>query len=172
MSTPHVPPWPFEPARVTRAFAALAERGFTAPDEKARALLAGAFGNSGFLVRLGLRETQTLSDYFTGGPDAIVKAACALALAPASDEAQTMAKLRLAKRRAALAIALADIGGAWDFAQVTGALTGLADACVKGALAVSAGAHGGAAKSCAAGWRGAGKRHRPYHPGDGKIRRP
>ncbi len=134
MSTPHVPPWPFEPARVTRAFAALAERGFTAPDEKARALLAGAFGNSGFLVRLGLRETQTLSDYFTGGPDAIVKAACALALAPASDEAQTMAKLRLAKRRAALAIALADIGGAWDFAQVTGALTGLADACVKGAL--------------------------------------
>src|SRR5450631_4397217 len=91
MSALHIPPLPFEPARVTRAFAALAERGFTPPDEKARALLAGAFGNSGFLVRLALRETQTLADYFAGGPDAIVQAACALALAPATDEAQTMA---------------------------------------------------------------------------------
>jgi len=130
----HLPPLPFDTARVSRAFEALAERGFIPADEKACALLAGAFGNSGFLVRLALKETRVLADYFSEGPDAIVQAACALALSPALEEAEVMANLRLAKRRAALAIALADISGTWNFHQVTGALTALADACVKGAL--------------------------------------
>ena len=134
MSALRSPPLPFEPARVTRAFAALAERGFTPPDETAGGLLAGAFGNSGFLVRLALRETQALAEYFTAGPGEIVQAACRLALTPGPDEARMMANLRLAKRRAALAIALADVSGAWKFHQVTGALTELADACVRGAL--------------------------------------
>lgn len=39
--------------------------------------------------------------------------------------------LRQAKRRAALLIALADLGGVWDLAQVTGALTALADRAVQ-----------------------------------------
>ncbi len=39
--------------------------------------------------------------------------------------------LRRAKRRAALLIALADLGGVWDLAQVTEALTALADAAVQ-----------------------------------------
>ena len=47
--------------------------------------------------------------------------------------------LRLAKRRAALLIALADLGGVWDLAEVTGSLTQLADRavqiCVAGLLA-------------------------------------
>jgi glutamate-ammonia-ligase adenylyltransferase len=133
MSDLHIPPRPFDSARVTRAVEGLAECGFI-PADAAHALLAGAFGNSGFLVRLALRENGTLADYFRDGPDAIVAAARALALAPAADEAKMMANLRLAKRRAALAIALADIGGLWDFHKVTGALTALADASVKGAL--------------------------------------
>ena len=133
MSDLHIPPRPFDSARVTRALEGLAERGFI-PADAARTLLAGAFGNSGFLVRLALRESGTLADYFRDGPDAIVEAACALALAPAADEARMMAHLRLAQRRAAVAIALADIGGVWDFHKVTGALTALADASVKGAL--------------------------------------
>ncbi len=45
-----------------------------------------------------------------------------------------MARLRAAKRRAALAIALADIAGIWTLDDVTWALTAFADACVKGAL--------------------------------------
>ena len=45
-----------------------------------------------------------------------------------------MAALRTAKRRAALAIALADIAGVWDVDEVTRALTRFADACVQGAL--------------------------------------
>jgi glutamate-ammonia-ligase adenylyltransferase len=130
----NLPPLPFDAARVVRAFEGLAEHGFNAPDETARRLLTGAFGNSGFLVRLALREPQVLAEYFSVGADAIVDAACALALTPVAEEAQAMANLRLAKRRAALAIALADISGAWNFHQVTGALTALADACVQGAL--------------------------------------
>ncbi|MGV8986244.1 MAG: glutamine-synthetase adenylyltransferase [Cypionkella sp.] len=47
--------------------------------------------------------------------------------------------LRQAKRRAALLIALADLGGVWSLAEVTGALTTLADravqACVTGLVA-------------------------------------
>jgi glutamate-ammonia-ligase adenylyltransferase len=133
MSDLRIPPLPFDSARVTRALEGLAEPGFV-PADSARELLAGAFGNSGFLVRLALRESDTLAEYFREGPDAIVQAACALALTPAADEARMMTNLRVAKRRAALAIALADIGGSWDFHRVTGALTALADASVKGAL--------------------------------------
>jgi glutamate-ammonia-ligase adenylyltransferase len=127
------PPLPFDAARVVRAFDTLKEAGFAPPDDKAGALLAGAFGNSGFLVRLALREVQTLQDYFSRGPEPILQDACALALGPFDSEAEAMAALRRAKRRAALAIALADLDG-WSLAQVTGALTMFADACLKGAL--------------------------------------
>ena len=41
--------------------------------------------------------------------------------------------LREAKSRAALIIALADLGGVWGLEEVTGALTGLADAACEAA---------------------------------------
>ncbi|MDB5740391.1 MAG: (Glutamate--ammonia-ligase) adenylyltransferase, partial [Alphaproteobacteria bacterium] len=56
------------------------------------------------------------------------------AAAHADSEAAAMKDLRVAKRRAALAIAFADIAGAWDVNKVTAELTRFADACVKGAL--------------------------------------
>jgi len=129
----HIPPLPFDAARLARAFEALEEQGFRPPDEKARALLAGAFGNSPFLLRLALRETETLAAYFSRGPEALLDETRALALTNFSDEAQAMAELRRAKRRAALVIALADIAG-WELTRVTGAFSDFADACVKGAL--------------------------------------
>ncbi|HWY62281.1 MAG TPA: bifunctional [glutamine synthetase] adenylyltransferase/[glutamine synthetase]-adenylyl-L-tyrosine phosphorylase [Rhizomicrobium sp.] len=128
-----IPPLPFDAARVTRAWGALAERGFTPPDDQARTLLSGVFGNSPFLLRLALRESEILADYFAHGPDAILREARALAMTQFPDEAQAMAGLRRAKRRAALAIALSDIGG-WSLDQVTFALTEFADSCVKGSL--------------------------------------
>src|ERR1019366_4940788 len=133
MPVPHIPPLPFDAARLARALDALEEQGFRPPDEKARALLAGAFGNSPFLQRLALRETETLAAYFTRGPEALLDEANALALTNFADEAQAMADLRRAKRRAALVIALADIGG-WELTRVTGALSDFGDACVKGVL--------------------------------------
>jgi len=136
MSDLRVPPLPFDPARAARTLEGLAENGFSPPDAKARALLEGTFGNSPYLSRLALREQGALADYFARGPQAVLAAAEVLALEAqtAPGEAQAMAALRIAKRRAALAIALADISGAFDVSQVTAALTRFADACVGAAL--------------------------------------
>jgi glutamate-ammonia-ligase adenylyltransferase len=114
----------------------LGAHGFTPPDGAARALLEGAFGNSAYLARLALRDPGGLADYFAQGPDALVTGAAAQALAVGSlnDEAEAMAQLRQAKRRAALAIALADVAGDWELEAVTGALSRFADAAVQGAL--------------------------------------
>ncbi|MCP5411483.1 MAG: bifunctional [glutamine synthetase] adenylyltransferase/[glutamine synthetase]-adenylyl-L-tyrosine phosphorylase [Alphaproteobacteria bacterium] len=132
--SPHliVPPRPFDPARAARVAEALAENGLVSSDP----LLAAVFGNSPFLGRLAVREHGALAEYLAAGPLTVLNAAILLAhsAARADDEAQAMRLLRTARRRAALAIATADIGGVWDVAQVTGELTRFADACVGAAL--------------------------------------
>ena len=127
-----IPPKPFDTDRAARIREALAERGF-ARDEP---LLASVFGNSAFLGRLALRETDSLGDYFIAGPQSVLNAAISQseAVADADSEARAMAGLRIAKRRAALAIAMADIEGRWDVNTVTAELSRFADACVSGAL--------------------------------------
>ncbi len=127
-----IPPKPFDTDRAARIKEALAERGFVRDEP----LLASVFGNSAFLGRLALRETDSLSDYFTAGPETVLNAAIAQgeAVAMADSEARAMAELRIAKRRAALAIAMADIKGRWDVGKVTSELSRFADACVSGAL--------------------------------------
>lgn len=127
-----IPPTPFDPSRAARVKEALAERGFLSDEP----LLDSVFGNSAFLGRLALRETGALGEYLAAGPQTVVNAAILLAhaCAHADGEARAMADLRIAKRRAALAIAMADIAGVWDVNKVTGELTRFADACVQGAL--------------------------------------
>ncbi len=128
-------PRPFDPARAARTFETLAAEGYT-PDVRARTLLEAAFGNSPYLARLALRERDALATFFAEGPQAIVARAEArvLAVAAMSDDAAAMAALRMAKREAALAIALADIAGLWDVETVTRALSEFADAALHGAL--------------------------------------
>src|SRR5437868_7603485 len=128
----HIPPKPFDPDRAARVKEALAEQGFTS----AALLLDGVFGNSPFLGRLAQREVGSLGEYFAAGPQVVLNAAILLAgaVARAGSEAAAMKELRTAKRRAALAIALADIAGEWDVGKVTAELTRFADACVGGAL--------------------------------------
>ncbi len=130
-----VPPPPFDAARAQRVHEALAERGFVAGDGD-RPLLDAVFGNSPFLGRLAVREHAILPALLADGADPAVADAVMLALcaADATSEAEAMSRLRIAKRRAALAIALADIAGHWDLERVTRALTEFADGCVKGAL--------------------------------------
>ena len=127
-----VPPLPFDPTRVTRVKDALAEQGFTSEEP----LLDAVFGNSPFLGRLAQREVGALGEYFAAGPQVVLNAAILLAgaVARADSEAAAMKELRTAKRRAALAIAMADIAGTWDVNKVTAELTRFADACVGGAL--------------------------------------
>jgi len=104
-----VPPNPFDPARVLRVREALAEAGFTSSEP----LLDAVFGNSAFLGRIAVRETGALGEYFAASPQTVLNAAILLAetAGRADNEIQAMKELRTAKRRAALAIAMADIAG-------------------------------------------------------------
>ncbi|HWL40895.1 MAG TPA: hypothetical protein VNO75_11720, partial [Gemmatimonadaceae bacterium] len=100
------------------------------------ALIRSAAGNSPYLARSMLKESAFLRELFDKGPDDVLdeleRAVAAIALE--SDVALVMQHLRIAKRRAALAIALADLAGIFPLQRVTQRLTRFADACVKGAL--------------------------------------
>jgi len=128
-------PTPFDRARAARTFERLAELGCV-PQDVARALLESAFGNSGYLCRLALREHALLADFFAGGPQPLLAdtEAAALAAAAFEKEKDVMAALRQAKRRTALVVALADIAGIFTLDEVTGALARFADAAVQSAL--------------------------------------
>src|ERR1700739_325658 len=100
------PPKAFDPERVARVKAALAEQGFASEEP----LLDAVFGNSPFLARLAQRETGALGEYFAAGPETVVNAAVLLAhaCAHAGNEAQAMKELRTAKRRGAVGIPQGD----------------------------------------------------------------
>src|SRR5258706_16310754 len=129
---PIVPPRPFDLARAERVKEALAETGFISSEP----LLDAVFGNSAFLGRIAMRETGALGEYFAASPQTVLNAAILLAEAAgrADNEIEMMKDLRVAKRRAALAIAMADIADTWDVNRVTAELTRFADACVASAL--------------------------------------
>ncbi len=94
------------------------------------AVLAALGGGSPFLSDLALREPATLIETLRDGPgpalDAVFERLAAVS--PQASRSVVAATVRAAKRRAALAIALADIGGTWSVRQVTAALTQLAEA--------------------------------------------
>jgi [glutamine synthetase] adenylyltransferase / [glutamine synthetase]-adenylyl-L-tyrosine phosphorylase len=128
-------PMPFDRARAERTLDRLADAGYR-PEGPALALLKSAFGNSPYLCRLALRNTAMLQRLFEEGPEILLDEAFAEALAAggAADEAAAMKILRAAKARAALTVALCDIAGYWALENTTRALTGLAEAALKGAV--------------------------------------
>jgi len=101
-----------------------------------RALLVAVFGNSPFLTQCCLHEAGFLRLVLERGPDA----AFAELLAgldrqcrgrgdePRANTDVLMRELRIAKRRAALLIGLADIAGLWPLERITAALSDFADA--------------------------------------------
>ncbi len=102
------------------------------------ALIAAIFGNSPFLTEAILAEPAFWVELVTEGPDATF----AEVMRPINDDLaatqqspELMRSLRIAKRRAALTIAVADLCGAWPLMRVTGALSEFADRC----LSVAAG---------------------------------
>ncbi len=128
-------PRTFDPARAKRTFEALGDSLAGIP-AAAGDVFISAFGNSPYLCRLALRDRESLNELWKLGPGWVVEQATERAsrVHEARDEAEAMAVLRRAKRRAALAIALADIASLWDVDAVTVALTRFADASVGGAL--------------------------------------
>ena len=91
-------------------------------------LLAGTAGCSPYLAGLMNREAEWLEVALLAQPEDAVSTELA-GLAGQGSEALGVA-LRRAKRRIALLAGLADLGGVWTLEEVTGALTGLADAAV------------------------------------------
>src|SRR5690349_9527926 len=110
-----------------------------AGDAAGHRLLAALFGNSPFLTHSALHEPNLLRRLVQQGADATF-AEVLLGLNrdladTTGDRASLMRILRIAKRRVALIVAIADIAGWWDLAQVTGALSDFADRALAAAAA-------------------------------------
>jgi len=108
-----------------------------ADDGAGSRLLAALFGNSPFLTQCSLKEPSFLLRLLRLGPDntfAEVVGSLNHHFATGADRAGLMHRLRVAKRRAALLIATADIAGWWPLERVTAALSDFAEAALRAAL--------------------------------------
>ncbi len=94
-------------------------------------LIEGVAGCSPYLNGSILREADWLRSIYTLPVDQVFDGL--LNIEDGSFQ-QLSDNLRIAKRRSALIIALADLGGLWNLKQVTNALTSLADTVVQKAL--------------------------------------
>ncbi len=125
--------------------------------------LEAIFGNSPFLTRLALRDPEVVLQVLGRGPDDTF----AELLSGLNREYQVhspnthqetksalMTRLRIARRHAALIIAMADLAGLWPLEKVTGALSRVAEKALSAGLSHLL-------KTCAA----AGQL-RPAHPED------
>ncbi len=136
-------PWPLaaDAGGAARLAARLAEhlaggRGRASDARSSAALVACLGGNSPYLAGLALREPESFETLLRRGPEAAVEAALSSlrALDPAASRAALASAMRQAKRRVALASAVADIGGLWQLEQVSGTLSRLAEATLAAAV--------------------------------------
>jgi glutamate-ammonia-ligase adenylyltransferase len=108
----------------------LAEAAATAPP-----LLAAVFGNSPFLSDCLALDPGFAAVLLRDGPERAHAHAHAAAEAALGQAAPLGSVLRQLRRRVALTVAVADIGGLWDLAQVTGVLSDFADGALQRAAA-------------------------------------
>jgi glutamate-ammonia-ligase adenylyltransferase len=100
-------------------------------------LLAALGGNAPFLADAALAESETvLQAAAADGPAGVFEGLLEnlQRLPPGADRQTLMRTLRRAKRRAALTIAIADIGGIWGLREVTAALSALAETALGAAV--------------------------------------
>ena len=96
------------------------------------ALLDGVFSGSPFLTEALTAEPDLLHDLLRHGPDRTWEALEAeTAAVDTADRTRLMAGLRRIRRRVALLVGLADLGGTWPLERVTQALTRFADLAVQ-----------------------------------------
>ncbi|MCZ6466953.1 MAG: glutamine-synthetase adenylyltransferase, partial [Alphaproteobacteria bacterium] len=99
-------------------------------DAGGRRLLEAVFGNSPHLTLSAVKDPGFLREILTEGPDAACAGVMSRLRRAGNDglDGDRLARdLRVAKRRVALAVAVADITGAWSLEQVTGALSDFAE---------------------------------------------
>jgi glutamate-ammonia-ligase adenylyltransferase len=136
-------PWPrpadeAAAARLIESFAALgkaeAKAAATADGQR---VLNSFGGNAPYLADLALKEPAILLAVMETGPDVVFRRIlAALRKIPLKTKRDDLARqLRQAKAQAALTIAYADIGGAWSLQNITVALSELAAACLRAAIA-------------------------------------
>ncbi len=112
-------------------------------DATGSALLDAVFGNSPYLARCLVRHPGLVSLWATAGPQASVRSALNYLV---GDEAghDLARRLRQARAMIAVATALGDISGLWDWREVTGALSDYAEtACRVATSHLLAGIPGG-----------------------------
>ena len=99
-------------------------------------LLAGIAEGAPYLWRLMSRWPERVAPFLAEAPETSLEAIFGETRAAGSltDAAAAMRVLRHGKAKAALLIALADLGGVFDTVEVTTALSDFADASVQGAL--------------------------------------
>ncbi|MFN3856445.1 MAG: bifunctional [glutamine synthetase] adenylyltransferase/[glutamine synthetase]-adenylyl-L-tyrosine phosphorylase [Caulobacter sp.] len=102
--------------------------------------LAPVFGAAPYLAGLARRRPGALAETLNSEPEARLDGLLAAALAQADEAEADVAgrELRRLKADLHLLCALADLGGVWDLDQVTGALSGFADASLAAAVAQAA----------------------------------
>ncbi len=120
-------PIPYEPQRASDVALRFADQ-----PREVRDLLCGSAGCSPYLSGLMLRHADWLETALAVAPETALENLLQGLTGTAPD--QLGQALREVKARAALLIALADLGGAWGLEEVTGALTRLADHAVHLAL--------------------------------------
>ncbi len=98
-----------------------------------RELITGAAGSSPHLAALITQEGRWLDTALQDSPEAVLQAELA-ELDAAAGSRDPGDALRQSKRRVALIVALADLGGVWSLEEVTDVLTRLADKAVQTAL--------------------------------------
>jgi [glutamine synthetase] adenylyltransferase / [glutamine synthetase]-adenylyl-L-tyrosine phosphorylase len=109
-----------------------------AENPKARGLLEASFGGAPYLAQLAQRDPKILADILLRDPDthlAETREELTAAIAAASTPKEVMALLRRFKRRVALLVALADLGGVWSTEAAIRALSLAADAALEDATA-------------------------------------
>lgn len=135
--------WPFaaDPRAAehfVRQFAAIgADEAALVENADASAMLVALGGNSPFLAELALSHSDVICRLFAQGPEVVLHETTATiaALPPTTPRAQVAASLRQARQRAALAIAIADIGGFWTLRRITAALSEFAQTAIGAAVA-------------------------------------
>jgi [glutamine synthetase] adenylyltransferase / [glutamine synthetase]-adenylyl-L-tyrosine phosphorylase len=125
-------PQPYDRERLAVAWRRWTEKAERPRSDEAVALLDALFGNSPYLTETAIRHTDFMSDLWRRGPDAITAGLDDALLAARDGETpeQVAANLRMLKPQMALAIAAADIAGAWPLEKITAKLSAFASACL------------------------------------------
>jgi len=131
------PPPVVDPARAARTRDRLPE---CAGWRDAQPFLDGVFAAAPYLGRLAIRRPETFERLSAEAPEALIAEAMAAARGAVVEEgeAAAMDRLRRAKADLHLAVALADLSGAFDLTAVTGAMTQFADEACRAAFKIAA----------------------------------